>query len=186
MHLAAVLTHYAVDDGEAEPGAYAHGFGGEKWIEDAREQGLRNSRAVVLHLQQHPAIAHPFGAHHNISAGALAFEGLPRVADQIHEHLLELSGVAFDKRQKRIEVQLDTHLFGGQAKTLQFHGARNNLVERDAATLWPRIPRGQKHLAQNGAGAIGLFKNLASFEGMPATVASQQQALRIAENGGER
>src|SRR5437868_2214024 len=142
MHLAAVLTHYAQHDGEAEPGTDAHGFGGEKWIEDAREQRLRNSRAVVLHLQQHPAIAHPFGAHHNISAGALAFEGLPRIADQIHEHLLELSGIALDKRQERIEVQLDTNLFGGQAKTLQFHSPRHNLVERDAAALWPGIPRG--------------------------------------------
>src|SRR5687767_9132278 len=42
-HLAAVLLHDLVADRQAEPGAFAHGLGGEERIEDAAEDLGRNS-----------------------------------------------------------------------------------------------------------------------------------------------
>src|SRR5258707_1927862 len=87
MQLAAVLGHDAEDDGQPQASADAGRLRGKKWVEDARLNGLRNSRAVVADFQEHPLFGDAMGPHADSSALALLFDGLARIPDQVHEHL---------------------------------------------------------------------------------------------------
>jgi len=89
-------------------------------------------------------------------------------------------------KQDWIEIQFQANLFGRQIKALQFHGARNHLVEGYPAALRARVARGQEQLAKDGAGALRFVVNLLRLVDLSRCTAAQDQALRVAQNTGER
>ena len=124
-------------------------------------------------------------AHANRTAAALLLDGLARVAQQIHEHLLELRGVAHDHGQRGIQVQFEAGFLRSHAEALQFHGAHDHLVEGHAAALRGRFAGAEEQLAQNSAGALGFEKNLAHLGGATGGIFAEQQALGVAEDAGQ-
>src|SRR5207244_10108184 len=100
VDLRAVLAHDAQSDRQAQPGSHSRGFGGEKWIEDARQDGLRYSWTVVLDLQQHAPFANSSGGQFDRSAVSLVFDGLLGISHEIHQNLLQVAGVAFHGRKR--------------------------------------------------------------------------------------
>ncbi len=102
----------------------------------------RYSRAIIADFQQHAPFRNAPGAHLNRSTLAMLPHRLPRVAHQVHQHLLQLPAVPLYERQHRIEIQLHVDFFGRQAELLQFHGARDHLIQRNAAALRTRLARG--------------------------------------------
>src|ERR1700730_540434 len=180
-----MLAHNTEDNRQPQAGADAPWLGGEEWIENARLDGLRNSRAVVTDFQEHAPFGDALGLHADGAALALLLNGMPSVANEVHEHLLKLAGITLHERQDGVEIELQTDLIGRAAEALQFESAGDDLIERDAAEVGPRIPGGKKQLAQDGAGPLRFLKDLARFMGVAEGIAPQEQPLRVAENAGE-
>src|SRR6266852_8398932 len=137
MQSAAMLAHDAENDCQPQTGADARRLGRKKWIEDTRLDGLRNSGTVVADFQEHALFGDAPGLHADRAAFALLLDGVPGIPDKVHEHLLELSGIALHEGEHGLEIELHADLVGWQAVALQFEGAGNDLIERHAATLGP-------------------------------------------------
>ena len=137
MQSAAVLAHDAENDCQPQTGADARRLGRKKWIEDTRLDGLRNSGTVVADFQEHALFGDAPGLHADRAAFTLLLDGLPGIPDQVHEHLLELPGVALHERQHWLEIKLHVDIVGCEAEPLQFESAGDDLIERDVAALRP-------------------------------------------------
>jgi hypothetical protein len=111
---------------------------------------------------------------------------MARIADQVHKHLLELAGVAIHKWQNWVKIQLQPDIFGCGTEALKFESARDNLVERHATTLRTGFPGGEQQLAEDSGGALRFLKNLTGFVRAADWVATQEQALRVTQDAGER
>src|SRR4029077_4930715 len=186
MKSAAVFAHDAEDDRQTQAGADARRLGGKEWIEDARLDGLRNSGAIVADLQEHTLIGDASGLDADRAAFALLLDGLPGISNEVHEHLLELPSVALHEGKHGVEIELHVDVVGGEAEALEFEGAGDDLIGRHAAALGPRFPGGKQELAQDGAGPLRFLIDLAGFVGIAGGIAAQEEALRVAENAGER
>src|SRR3970282_1479807 len=91
---APVVRGDAVGDGEPETRSHAHPLGGVAGVENARERFLANAVAVVAHSHHHRvALAKALDVD-----TALALDGLYGVDDEVHEHLVQLAGIAADER----------------------------------------------------------------------------------------
>jgi len=96
--LAAVVADDAVGDRQAEPRSLAHRLGREEGLEDAREIGRLDAFPGVGELEN------------DVGAGiaradrdrALAADGLRGVHQEVHEHLAQLRGAAFNERQSPV------------------------------------------------------------------------------------
>ena len=92
---AAVALDDAVDDRQAEAGALADVLGGEERVEDARQHlgaGCRG-RCRAISIVTPVASSRVAIADRRVVA---ADQRLGRVGQQVHEHLVELAGVAAD------------------------------------------------------------------------------------------
>ena len=105
------------------------GLGSEKGVKNARLNGLRNSRAVVGDFQKHTLFGNALGLHANRAALALLLDGMPRVSNEVHEHLLELAGITLHEREHGVEIELHADLVVRAAEALQFEGAGDDLIE---------------------------------------------------------
>src|SRR5258705_9029326 len=92
MQFAAMFAHDAQNYGQTKTGADAGRLGSEKGIKDARLNGLGNPRTVVADFQQHALFCDAPGLHADNAASALRFDGMPRIANQVHQDLLKLPG----------------------------------------------------------------------------------------------
>src|ERR1700686_5207027 len=135
MEFAAVLAHYAEDDGKAEAGANACRLGSEERIEYACLNALRNSRAVVGHFQEDTIFCNALGLYADGATCPLIFDGLTGIADKINEHLLELPGVAVHEGEHGLEIKLDMDIFRNGIKPLQLQRPGDDLVQGDTAPL---------------------------------------------------
>src|SRR6185503_11363359 len=117
-------TTVALDDAETdrEPDARtaAWRLGREVRIEDARTNRRRNTRTVVGDENPH-ALALPIAGDAKPAWRRLTFHRLLRVDDQVQEHLVQLIGIARDRRQVRRELFLDRDTCGAQAVAEHFH-----------------------------------------------------------------
>src|ERR1700756_4037647 len=130
-----MLAHNAEDYRQAESRADARWLRGEKWVEDACLNGRRNSRPIVADFEEHPFLGDAGGLDANRAAAALFLDGVPRVSYKVHEHLLELPGIAPHERKHRIEVELNVNVFRGGIEVQKFEGARDDLIECDTPAL---------------------------------------------------
>src|SRR5687767_10849382 len=93
-----------IADREAEAGPYTDTFGGEAWVEDARQLILRDSFAGVLELEDD---LRAFGPGADVDP-ALAVDRLHGVGQQVHEDLIQLVREAADERELSVALhQLD-------------------------------------------------------------------------------
>src|SRR5262249_31110718 len=90
----------SVADGEAQTGAAAAGFGGEKWIEDAMDVFAGNARAGIGNFDFHAAVVSRRANFQHSTAG----HGVSRVEEQIQKHLLQLVSRASDGRKRFAEL----------------------------------------------------------------------------------
>ena len=184
-YLAAVFTHHTEHDGESKTCADARGLGGEERIEDTRKNRLRNARSAVDDLENHPVVSIPRRPQPDGSRFSRLHDGLPRISDQIHQHLLQLAGVAGDERKRGIEVQLNANSFRSRSEALQIHGALHHLIESDSLAFRPGLPGAQQELAKDGPGPLRFFINLARFFGAAREVFANEEPLRVAQNAGQ-
>ncbi len=186
VYLAAMLAHHAQHDCQPQSRPHACGFGSEKRIENARVNCLRDPRAVVLDFQQYPPLTDSFGANPDRSASSLLFEGLLRVAHQIHQHLLQLPGITVHERKRLVQIDLHADLFRGEAEPLELHGPLRDMIQGDEASFRKRFPGIQQQLPQDFAGSLCLLINLPHFCGPLGSVLARQKPLRVAQNGRQR
>lgn len=171
------LAHHAEHDGKSEAGTYSCGLGRKEGIENSSENRLRNARAVVDDLEKDTVVRVPRRPQADGSRFSFLHDGLARVSDQIHQHLLQLAGVARDERKRRVEVQFEAYFFGGRTEALQFHSAQDHLIERNSFALRAGLAGAQKKLPQDGAGSFRFLVNLARFFRTSGEVFSHQEAL---------
>jgi len=129
VHLSAMFAHDAQYGGQSQPGPNAHGFGGEKGIEDPRKNGLRYSWPVIGDFQQQPPLADSFCSQPDGSALTAVFDGLPRIAHQIHQHLLQVAGIALDEGKSRVQINLHADFFRGKTEALEIHRSLRDLIQ---------------------------------------------------------
>src|SRR6266851_8867833 len=118
VHLSAMFAHDAQHDGQPQSGPNTRGFGGEKGIEDPRQNDLRYSWPVIGDFQQHPALSDSFGAEPDGAALAVLFDGLLGVTHQIHQHLLQMPRIALDEWKYWVQINLHADFLGGEAEAL--------------------------------------------------------------------
>ena len=147
---------------------------------------MRHSRAIVRNFQQHAPLADSFCPQLDYSGLAVLFDGLPRVAHQIHQHLLEVTGISLHQRKGGIQINLDADFFGSKAEPLEIHGAVHDLIQGYQTPLRKRFPGVQKQLPEDATGALRFLINLAHFLGPPGQILTRQNALGVAENAGQR
>src|SRR5258708_3354092 len=186
MQFAAMFAHDAQNDGQTKTGADAGRLGSEKGIKDARLNGLGNTRTVVADFQQYALFGDAPGLHTDNAASALRFDGMPRIANQVHQDLLELPGIAVDKREHRIEIEFHPNILGCGVEALKVQSASDTLIKRNAASLGTRVPGGEQKLPQDSAGPLRFLENLARLVRAAQRIAAQKEALRVAEDAGER
>src|SRR5580700_8950 len=100
-----MLLNDAVRQAQTQPGAFADRFGSEEWIKYLGEVLLRNAGAVVLESNAHPLLRDT-GSDTNQPARTIRFNSLPRIVDNVQEHLLNLVRIQQQSRQVRREVLL--------------------------------------------------------------------------------
>ncbi len=69
---------------------------------------------------------------------------------------------------------------------MQVHGALNHLIQSDSFAFRPSLPGAQQQLAQDRAGPLGFLINLARFFGAASEIFPDEEALRVAQNAGQR
>src|SRR5712672_1021192 len=186
MQFSAMFAHDAKNDGQTKTGADAGRLGSEKGIKDARLNGLGNTRAVVADFQQHALFCDAPGLYTNDATFTLRFDGMARIADQVHQHLLQLPRITIDEGQHRIEIEFHSDILGCGAKTLKFESASDNLIKRNPTSLGTRVPGREQELAQDSAGALRFLENLARLVRAAKRIAAQKKALRVTEDAGKR
>src|SRR6266404_9912975 len=129
MQSTAVLAHDTQHNRQPQAGADAGGLGGKEWIEDTGLNGLWNSWAVVGDFQKHTLFGDALGLHADRAALALLLDGMPRVSNEVHEHLLELAGITLHEREHGVEIELHADLIVRAAEALQLEGAGDDLIE---------------------------------------------------------
>jgi len=90
-----VLVDDGVTDGEPESGAFADFLGGEERVEDFGEVLGLDAQAGVVDFNDRPE---RLGVSADLNLAALG-DGLGGIDEQVHEHLLEFLGIAFDQGQ---------------------------------------------------------------------------------------
>src|SRR5712671_3982686 len=185
MQVAAMFAHDAKNDGQTKTGADAGRLGSEKGIKDARLNGLGNTRTVVADFQQYALFCDAPGLYTNDATFTLRFDRMARIADQVHQHLLELPGIAVDEREHGIEIEFHANILGCGVEALKFESASDNLIKRNATSLGTRVPGGEQKLAQDSAGALRFLENLARLVRAAERIAAQKEALRVTEDAGE-
>src|SRR6266852_4364321 len=135
MQFAAMFAHDPKNDGQTKTGADSGRLSSEKGIKDARLNGLRNTGTIVADFQQHALFCDAFRLHADSATFTLRVDGLARIADQVHENLLQLPGIAVDEREHRIEIELHADILGCGVEALKFESASYDLVERHATAF---------------------------------------------------
>ena len=97
-----------------------------------------------------------------------------------------MAGVAVHERKRRIQIDFHTDFFRSEAEALEIHSALHNLVQGHQAALRNCFPGVQEQLAENGVGALRFLINLAHLFGPPGQILAPQNAVRVAENAGQR
>src|SRR5712672_3381075 len=186
MQFAAMFAHDAQNDGQTKTGADAGRLGSEKGVKDARLNGLGNTWTFVAYFQQPSLFCYAPCLHADNAASALRFDGMPRIANQVHQDLLELPGIAVDEWEHRIEIEFHANVLGRGVEALKFQSASDNLIKRNATSLGTRVPGGEEELGQDSAGALRFLENLARLVRAAKRIAAQKKALRVTEDAGKR
>src|ERR1035438_10422605 len=138
MNLSSMFLDDAVRDGQAKPGAAAvtrlwRGFGGEKGIVDALEVlGCDAGARVVYHCGD--AVFLPIGERGHAQA-ASALHGFFCVQQQVEKYLLQLAGIAVDRRQFMGQIKIDDDLSGLELVFEQRERIADHLVQIGIAEL---------------------------------------------------
>lgn len=90
IDLAIMLFHDRIDQREAQPGALSRVLGGEEWLEQPILDGLGNSTALILDDQ----VDRLLGLLAADADRATWRRGVPRVGQQVDDHLGQALGVA--------------------------------------------------------------------------------------------
>ncbi len=181
-----MFAHNSQYNGETESGADAGGLGSEKGIKNPRKDGLRYSRAVVRHFHQDAPFADSFCAQPDRPALAVLLDGLPRVAHQIHQHLLKVTRIGAHEWEGRVEIDLHANFFRGEAEPLQVQGALHDLIQGHGAALRKGFPSGQEYLPQNGAGTFRFLVDLPQLLGVSGKVLAREKPVGVTHNAGQR
>ena len=182
---AAVLLHDAVGEAETEPGALALRFGGEERVEDLLEVLRADTRAVVNDPQPHLRVG-AAGAHDNVAIAAEGLQGLPGVAHDVEDDLLELVGIAEQERQPLGVFAdegdvVDPHVI---ADDLQ-HGV-GDLVEVDQLALRLVLAGETEQAVDDLVAAEGAAGDAAELVLLLRIRAGGLQQLGKTDHGGER
>lgn len=100
-------------DLEPEPGALARSLGREEGVEDARLVLQRDAGPIVDHPHRDPAA---FVARIHDHLATLA-NGIQRIVDQVHPHLVQLSADRVNRGQPRLDLDLDADRPGARLVT---------------------------------------------------------------------
>lgn len=101
LESSAVVADDAVGNAQAQSGSPLCESGGEERIEYLREVVGLNAATVVVDLEPDPAFIH-FAMQGNLCA---SFLGLDRIANQIHNGLLDLQRIHLDQWPKRTSLE---------------------------------------------------------------------------------
>src|SRR5580704_3150498 len=126
-YVAAMFTNDSENDCETESGPDSCGLRREKRIENARRNRGRDARAIVADFELCLVSGVP-RRDSNFPAFAAFLNCLARVADEIHEDLLQLPSVAEYAGQCAIELEFDSDFFSCKIEFLQFHRACDDLI----------------------------------------------------------
>ena len=107
---APALLNDAVADGKPQTGALADFLGGEEGLEYFIGQDRRDPLPGVAHFADDLLPVIPglerdgLAAGRSVLAFALFLDGVPRVEQQVDEHLLQAAGIGQDPGDVRLEV----------------------------------------------------------------------------------
>src|SRR5207245_346584 len=99
-----VLLHDPLADGESQARPLPLALGGEERLEHVRGDFLRHSRPRVRDTHG-DAVALRLRGHPDPATRGVAGDGLVRIIDEVHEHLLDLIAVHFDVGQPRLHLE---------------------------------------------------------------------------------
>ncbi len=169
MNGAIVLLDDAIDLRQAQSSTLTRRLGGEERFEQVGQVLRRNAGAVVAHRQAHPRARGQVGQRRRLARrqrqrrqaeGEMTAvgHGVAGVEGQVHQHLLQLGGVAMHYRLGQVVAHREADIFR-QGPFQQFdHCARQReQVERGASQ--GRAPTEIENLADEVGGVIGLLAN---------------------------
>src|SRR5271169_4448724 len=141
VDLSGVFLNDAVGYRQPQAGAagmagLGFGLGGEKRIVDAMNVFLRDAAAGVRHRDA-DVVPVARGDGERASRG----HGVFRVEEQVQEDLLQLSGVAEDRRQVRMQLRHNFDAGGFELVLQQRQRVLNNAIQVDVVELGTRSPR---------------------------------------------
>src|SRR5947208_1028985 len=175
-----MLAHDAENNGETQTRSHAHRFGGEKGIEDARLDGLGDARPAVLDFQKYAAVVDSSRAQANHAVLALLLKGVPGIAQQIDQHLLELPRIGLDEGERGVEVEFETDFLRGQSKMLKFCGAHDHLIQGNQPPFGNGIARIRTQLPPYADGAFRLLINHSRTPPWMLRASSRQRSANCA------
>ena len=184
----AVLLHDGVRDGQPEARALAHFFRREEGVEDLRLHVRRDSRAIVVDLEDDRLVARVVPRADDQNASAVGRQhGLLRVDHQVQQHLLYL--VPVGKHHRQACCQRVDHRDVGDALFVRSKAER---LAHDVVDIHHRARRltlaGEgEQVAHDARRPLGLAEN--HLEAAPHGGVERRplaQPLRPAQDRGER
>src|SRR5271157_2875799 len=161
-NLPGVFLNDAVGNGKSQPSTTAVAslrrglvLGCEKWIVDAVNMFLRDTRARVGNDDLH--VVAVIGADHQ---RATRWHGVFRVEKQVQKHLLQLARVAVDGWQPRLQVRLHLDARGLELVIEQRQRVLDHAVQIDVSKFGARGAREVQQTVDNLGGAEGLARDL--------------------------
>src|SRR5689334_16237554 len=141
---------------EPDPGAFAGGLRREKRLENPFTDVQGHTWPVVGDLDLGHALL-SLGTRRNANGPAWSdrHECLPRVVDQVGQHLMDLIGVGDNLRKPRVEIKFDPGAGGAELEGQKLDGGLNDAVERDGNALGLPLPRHGKKRAHDAGAALG-------------------------------
>ena len=105
-----MASHDFLDDDQTDPGSLSTWFGGKEWLQYAPGIGRGNARTVIDNGKNQPAMSIASACKNRNGSSRRA--GVAGVEQQIHDGVLDQSGIAMDLGQSRL-------YFGKQANDVQ-------------------------------------------------------------------
>ena len=119
----------------------------------------RHSTAVVRDGDQDHGVLHP-GVHREVAGRRHRAQRVDRVGEQVDHHLLQLDGVARDRRQVRVEAPAHRDLGHAEPVGDEVHRLPHHVVEVDRGDLALRDAHEVQQAVQELRGPLGLPQDL--------------------------
>ncbi len=155
-----MLLHDGIGDRQPEPGPLADLFRREKRVEDLRLKIVRNSRSVVVDLENHAVVFDALPAADDEDAAAVGRQHrLLGVDHEIEQHLLDLVAVGEDLRQpgrERVEDIDVGHPLFVRAQRERF---ARHLIDVDHRAGRIPLARERQQATDDAGGALGFAQD---------------------------